>query len=67
MDYRYIRAWGVYLGTRRYYVRQAQMWASLERAPERAIYKDADDVWKTVDDIMNEHVKEHIITLASRR
>ena len=40
MDYIYIRAWGQYMGSYAYYIRDQVATAHEDKAPGNAIYKD---------------------------
>ena len=50
MDYVLIRAWGQYMGSYSYYIRDQIAIAKEDNAPGNAIYKNEDDgTWVTVD------------------
>ena len=59
-DYLAIQAWGRQLGSFAYYRRQQQELAAQEGAPTNAIYKGAEGVWHTVEDIQNPDTKRII-------
>lgn len=53
-DYKYIRAWGQYLGSYEYYIKSQQIGACEENAPLDAIYYSIENGWRTVKDIPEE-------------
>jgi hypothetical protein len=51
MDYIYIRAWGRFMHSLPYYVRDEIERAREDKAPGNAIYKREDGTWATIDQI----------------
>jgi len=51
MNYPYIRAWGAMLRSLPRYIEQQVERATHEAAPERAIYRQDDGTWATVDQV----------------
>lgn len=51
MDYVMIRAWGQYMGSYSYYIRDQIAIAKEDKAPGNAIYKQDDGTWATVEQL----------------
>ena len=66
MDYILIRAWGQYMGSQHYYVRDMVAIAHEDKAPTNAIFKRDDGSWAKVDDIKNRTTREHVERLAAQ-
>lgn len=64
MKYKYIVAWGQYMGSYRHYIDDQVALARQDNAPENAIYKDRDGGWQTVDNMRNLELRKYIIDLA---
>lgn len=60
MDYKYIRAWGAYMGSFDYYVNDQVAQARKDNAPEDAIYC-RDGKWATFSGVKNEDLKAMIL------
>lgn len=65
MNYLYIRAWGKVLGSYSNYVESQIREATLQNAPENAIYKSADGRWQTADKIVSEPMRNRIELMVS--
>ena len=63
MDYKYIRAWGISLGSFDYYIENQIAKAKEDNAPQTAIYKRQDGTWATFEEIKREDTKEEIARL----
>lgn len=67
LKYPYIRAWGEWIGSYDYYIRDQQALAEREAAPATAIYK-GEDGWKTVEDVQNPDLRlqldERVVAIA---
>lgn len=55
--YRYIRAWGLFMGSHNYYIQDQQALACKEGAPENALFKEADGSWATISNASEEMVR----------
>lgn len=64
-EYKHIKAWGVYMGSYRYYITCEQEEAAEDNAPVNAIYKH-NGRWKTVDDITDEVLRNTITDYANK-
>jgi hypothetical protein len=51
MEYLMIRAWGKYMGSYAYYIRDQIATAKEDKAPTNAIYKKDDGTWATIEDV----------------
>lgn len=51
IKYKYIVAWGRYVGSKDYYIEDQLEKAEKENAPKRAISKAHDGTWRTMDAI----------------
>ena len=63
MDYKYIRAWGISLGSFDYYIENQIAKAKEDNAPQTAIYKRQDGTWATFEEIKREDTKEEIMRI----
>lgn len=59
MDYKYIRAWGIMMGSFEYYINGEIQKAKDDNAPTDAIYKK-DGVWATFSEIKSEDTKKRV-------
>jgi hypothetical protein len=50
-QYPYVYAWGMAMGSYRYYIEGEIEKAIKEKAPKNAIYRRAEGVWETSDDL----------------
>jgi hypothetical protein len=57
MEYPFIHAWGAYMGSKQYYIKDQVSEAKEDEAPQNAIYL-RDGKWRTIDDVSNERAKE---------
>lgn len=62
-DYRFIRAWGLLLGSASYYITQQIAIARKEHAPERAVCRMGDK-WTTVDEIPSDSTRKQVLQIA---
>lgn len=51
MDYIMIRAYGRFMGSYPYYIRDQIALAKMDRAPHNVIFKREDGTWATIEDI----------------
>lgn len=65
-SYRYIRAWGAWMGSYPYFVRETILQAARENAPQNAIYRNQDGTWRTMDDLPDTALLLHLEKLAER-
>jgi hypothetical protein len=56
--YPFICAWGARLGSFQYYIDGEIERAMFDRASTRAIYKDNNGKWHTIDDVQNPEAKQ---------
>lgn len=54
LKYPYIRAWGICLHSMDYYIRHEIEVAQIQNAPEKAVYRNADGSWVTLDQCVPE-------------
>lgn len=59
--YKYIAAWGSFMGSFSYYIKMQQELALQESAPVSAIYKKQEGGWFTFEEIQNETAKEAVL------
>lgn len=65
IDYIFIRAWGHYMGSMAYYIRDQLDIAREDKAPFNAIYKDDDGFWRTIEDIKDPLVRDTVDKLGA--
>ena len=65
MDYIMIRAWGAYMGSYAYFIRDQVAIAHEDKAPGNAIFKRDDGTWATIDDITNPTTRNQVDKLAA--
>ena len=51
MDYIMIRAWGQFMGSMNYYIRDQISIAKEDKAPHNAIYKSDEGEWVTIESV----------------
>lgn len=60
-QYKYIRAWGRYMGSYQYYIDEQVYKAQQDGAPENAIYlSGTTGEWVTFDEVTSDHAKSSI-------
>lgn len=64
-DYPYIWAWGKSIGSFDYYIQGQIELAEADNAPQNAIFKRSDDTWATVDEIVNDELRNEIEVVAN--
>lgn len=55
IKHKYVVAWGKYVGSMDYYIKDQLALAEKDNAPENAIYKDRDGTWRTIDALEDEN------------
>ena len=65
MDYKYVRAWNIMMGSFDYYINSEVEKAKQDKAPDDAIYKNHLDKWVTVSEIKNEETKRQVADIAA--
>ncbi len=58
-DYKHIRAWGEYMGSFEYYIKQQQEKAAEDNAPIDAIY-EREGRWFRFSEVVNENTKHFV-------
>lgn len=66
MNYAYIRAWGLSLGSFPEYIAGEVERARRDNAPETATYRREDGSWATFEEISSERVREQIAALVDQ-
>ena len=63
MEYQFVVAWGRFLGSMNYYIQGQVDKARAEKAPERAIYRQDDGTWATIDQVRSPLTRDTIIKM----
>ena len=58
MDYKYIRAWGAIMGSKKYYIDAQVDLARKDGAPPDAIYHNGEGRWHVFSDVTREDTRE---------
>lgn len=65
MDYIYIRAWGQFMESQSWYIKDQVAMAHEDKAPGNAIHKHDDGTWATINDVTNPLTRRQVDQMAA--